>query len=143
MRIGDDRCGEGEHLGGRLARVLKKRASRCPRAVSRALRSGPAVGGPGHLDCNGDVILPDGEHGHLCFGFIPPRERRGGALHIEIENRASGPCRPAGAGRFWRGAECTDAVSPFEGNGQDRIGEGRTSMSRALTPCAEGGGCPS
>lgn len=63
-------------------------------------------GGLGAMDWNGDVILPDGSHGHMLLVFHKPTRNKDGALMVGIEtigpgaparsatNTASAPARP-------------------------------------------------
>ena len=44
-----------------------------------------AAGGIGRADFNGDLILPDGGHGHVFILYIPPTDGQDGGLQIGIE----------------------------------------------------------
>jgi hypothetical protein len=93
-----------------------------------------SVGGIGKLDFNGDVILPDGAHGHMFIGYRPPTLNKDGALQIGIETTAPGAGSTVG---YHHGPESSEATanpeSSFGGLKQDKIGD-------QVTPGAKIGG---
>jgi hypothetical protein len=93
-----------------------------------------AVGGMGKRDFNGDVILPDGAHGHLFIGYRAPTMTKDGALQIGIETTAPGAPSTVG---YHHGPESSEATanpeSSFGGLKQDKIGD-------QITPKAKLGG---
>jgi hypothetical protein len=82
-------------------------------------------GGFGNLDHNGDLILPDGAHGHMFFSFNPPQKDRDGALQIGIETTRPGAPSLVG---YHHGPESTELTanpeSTFGGHKTDKIGDG-------------------
>lgn len=84
-----------------------------------------AVGGLGKRDCNGDVILPDGSHGHMFIAFIPPTAALGGSLQIGMETTAPGAPSPVGYAHTAKSTEATaNPESSSYGHKSDKIGEG-------------------
>ena len=84
-----------------------------------------AVGGLGNKDFNGDVILPDGAHGHLLLVWRPPTTDRDGALQIGIET--TGPHAKSTVG-YKHDANSSEATanpeSSFGGLKADKVGDG-------------------
>ncbi len=84
-----------------------------------------AAGGLGKRDFNGDVILPDGAHGHLLLVWRPPTTDRDGALQIGIET--TGPHAPSTVG-YTHNAQSSEATanpeSSFGGLKADKVGDG-------------------
>jgi hypothetical protein len=82
-------------------------------------------GGFGNLDHNGDLILPDGAHGHMFFSFNPPQKDRDGGLQIGIETTRPGAPSLVG---YHHGPESTELTanpeSTFGGHKTDKIGDG-------------------
>ncbi|WP_437895102.1 hypothetical protein [Sorangium sp. So ce124] len=92
-----------------------------------------AIGGLGLKDFNGDVILPDGAHGHIFIGHRPPRQDRPGALQIGIET--TGPNAPSTVGYIhnWRSTEKTaNPISSVGGLKQDKIGDDQIKNARTV-----------
>ncbi|WP_437764412.1 hypothetical protein WMF27_35515 [Sorangium sp. So ce281] len=92
-----------------------------------------AIGGLGLKDFNGDVILPDGAHGHIFIGHRPPRQDRPGALQIGIET--TGPNAPSTVGYIhnWRSTEKTaNPISSVGGLKQDKIGNDQIKNARTV-----------
>ncbi|WP_437852928.1 hypothetical protein [Sorangium sp. So ce363] len=92
-----------------------------------------AIGGLGLKDFNGDVILPDGAHGHIFIGHRPPRSDRPGALQIGIET--TGPNAPSTVGYIhnWRSTEKTaNPISSVGGLKQDKIGDDQIKNARTV-----------
>ncbi len=92
-----------------------------------------AVGGLGLKDFNGDVILPDGAHGHMFIGYRPPKPGRQGALQIGMET--TGPRAPSTVAYLhnWRSTEKTaNPISSVGGLKQDKIGDESTKNARTV-----------
>ncbi len=86
----------------------------------------PAVGGLGNRDYNGDVILPDGAHGHMFISFIAPTAQLGGSLQIGMETTAPGA--PSTVGYAHTSGSSEDTANPessSSGHKSDKIGEGK------------------
>jgi hypothetical protein len=84
-----------------------------------------AVGGLGQRDFNGDVILPDGAHGHLLLVFRPPEANRDGALQIGIETTGPHAKSTVGYKHTAQSSEATaNPESSFGGLKTDKIGSG-------------------
>ena len=84
-----------------------------------------AAGGIGNKDFNGDVILPDGAHGHMFIGFKPPEKKRDGALEIGIETTAPGGASTVGYHHGPKSSEATaNPESSFGGLKADKVGYG-------------------
>ncbi|MGH8980327.1 MAG: hypothetical protein ACRDWE_04805, partial [Acidimicrobiales bacterium] len=84
-----------------------------------------SVGGLGNKDFNGDVILPDGAHGHLLLVWRPPTTTRDGALQIGIETTAPGAKSTVGYIHNKDSSEATaNPESSFGGLKSDKIGSG-------------------
>ncbi|MBO1351123.1 MAG: DUF4157 domain-containing protein [Hormoscilla sp. GUM202] len=84
-----------------------------------------AVGGIGERDFNGEVILPDGAHGHMFIGFKPPTIDRDGALQIGIETTAPGGASTVGYHHGPKSSEATaNPESSFGGLKADKVGYG-------------------
>jgi len=102
------------------------------------------VGGIGEKDIKGNVILPDGRHGHLYIYYKPPTIQKDGSLLIGCEGSRAGqkeaasnikhdyhaissPISPTG-GMKWSATEKTwkqldKALSGGQGTGQTEAGE--------------------
>src|SRR5262249_22904515 len=52
-----------------------------------------SAGGMGNRDFNGDVVLPNGMHGHILLIYRPPTSRAIGVLQIGMETTAPEPLR--------------------------------------------------
>jgi hypothetical protein len=85
-----------------------------------------AAGGMGSQDFNGSVILPDGSHGHMFIGFLPPSQKMDGYLQIGIETIEPGAPSPVG---YHHGPLSTEKTanpeSSFYGHKGDKIGSGK------------------
>ncbi|MGK3968645.1 hypothetical protein WMF38_38420 [Sorangium sp. So ce118] len=91
------------------------------------------IGGLGLKDFNGDVIVPDGAHGHMFIGYRPPRDDRPGALQIGIET--TGPNAPSTVGYVhnWRSTEKTaNPISSVGGLKADKIGDDQIKNARTV-----------
>lgn len=83
-------------------------------------------GGYGNLDHNGDVVLPDGGHGHMFFGFTPPTLDTDGALQIGMETTMPGGPSMVGYKHDSNSTEATaNPESSFGGHKGDKIGDGK------------------
>ncbi|WP_437333581.1 hypothetical protein [Sorangium sp. So ce394] len=92
-----------------------------------------AVGGLGLKDFNGDVILPDGAHGHMFIGYRPPKKNRPGALQIGMETTGPGAPSTVGYVHNWRSTEKTaNPISSVGGLKQDKIGDESTKNARTV-----------
>lgn len=56
--------------------------------ASKKLGMNIAAGGGGKKDINGDVIKPDGSHGHLYMHWLPPTEKSDGVFQVGLETTA-------------------------------------------------------
>ncbi|WP_437294975.1 hypothetical protein [Sorangium sp. So ce426] len=92
-----------------------------------------AIGGLGLKDFNGDVILPDGAHGHIFIGHRPPRSDKPGALQIGIETTGPGAPSTVGYIHNWRSTEKTaNPISSVGGLKQDKIGDDQIKNARTV-----------
>jgi hypothetical protein len=83
------------------------------------------IGGLGNKDFNGDVILPDGGHGHLFLGIKPPTGKRDGALEVGIETAGPGGTTPDGYKHGIGSSEKnSNPVSSSFGHKDDKLGMG-------------------
>ncbi|MFF0727928.1 PE-PGRS family protein [Streptomyces sp. NPDC004134] len=152
MRIGRNEAGAGsgtfEELGGHGASARNTvRKLFGPRRV-RLYGVDLSAGGLGTVDFNGDVVVPDGSHGHMFLGFTPPGRHHDGALQIGVETIAPGAPSPVGYRHDWRSTEATaNPESRFFGFKQDKIGDGGMPLSSryvdlAALRTADGGDWP-
>ncbi|WP_438024299.1 hypothetical protein [Sorangium sp. So ce233] len=92
-----------------------------------------AVGGLGLKDFNGDVILPDGAHGHMFLGYRPPKPGRPGALQIGMETTGPGAPSTVAYSHNARSTEKTaNPISSVGGLKQDKIGDESTKNARTV-----------
>ena len=92
-----------------------------------------AAGGLGKKDFNGDVIMPDGGHGHMFVGFTKPTRTRDGALQIGIETTGPGAESLVGYEHTWQSTEATaNPESSFYGHKMQKVGEGKLSTNQRL-----------
>ena len=99
-----------------------------PRAVKpklgQKLGMNIAAGGAGKLDINGEVIKPDGSHGHLYMHWVPPTEKSDGVFQVGLETTAFsfGSIKgTTGRSHGWRDNEDTATpVSSMDGAKNDR-----------------------
>ncbi|HTN82038.1 MAG TPA: hypothetical protein VL242_00065, partial [Sorangium sp.] len=92
-----------------------------------------AIGGLGLKDFNGDVILPDGAHGHIFIGYRPPKPGRRGALQIGIET--TGPGAPSTVGYVHNLLSTEKTANPISSVGglkQDKIGDEKGKNARTV-----------
>lgn len=141
MKIGENRegvAGKFREQGGKLASVknVVQFGSRFERVRLYGLDL--AAGGLGSRDFNGDVVLPDGGHGHMFLGFTPPRRDRAGALQVGIETTSPGGPSPVGYRHTWRSTEATaNPESSFYGHKKDKIGEGKLAVNQRYVDIGE------
>jgi hypothetical protein len=84
-----------------------------------------AAGGIGQKDFNGDIILPDGAHGHMFIGYRRPTLDKDGYLQIGIET--TGPHAPSTVGYIHdvtSSEKTANPISSFGGLKKDKIGDG-------------------
>jgi len=129
----------GENVGGAGTGTFKetggKGASASNKTSSGNLLYGVdlAAGGLGRKDFNGDVILPDGAHGHLFIGFTKPTTTKDGALQIGIETTAPGAHSLVGYKHDWNSTEATaNPESSFFGHKMQKIGSGKLGGNQRL-----------
>jgi hypothetical protein len=92
-----------------------------------------AAGGLGKRDFNGDVILPDGGHGHMFIGFTKPTKHRDGALQIGIETTGPGADSLVGYKHNWNSTEATaNPESSLYGHKMQKIGGGSLGTNQRL-----------
>ncbi|GAB2677970.1 hypothetical protein GCM10027271_43660 [Saccharopolyspora gloriosae] len=85
-----------------------------------------AADGLGNRDFNGDVILPDGGHGHMLLVFTPPRRKRDGALEVGIETTKPHGKSPVGYRHNILSTEATaNPESSTYGHKKDKLGDGK------------------
>jgi len=92
-----------------------------------------AAGGLGKRDFNGEVILPDGGHGHMFIGFTKPTTSRDGALQIGIETTGPGASSMVGYKHDWNSTEATaNPESSFYGHKMQKVGGGSLATNQRL-----------
>ena len=132
MKIGENKHGPGTgsfvEEGGKGASMSNK-TSRGVKLFGLDL----AAGGLGRQDFNGDVILPDGGHGHMFIGFTKPTKKRDGALQIGIETTGPGADSLVGYKHDWNSTEATaNPESSFYGHKMQKIGGGKLKTNQRL-----------
>jgi hypothetical protein len=142
MSISDDPVvGEGafKERGGALAALRNKRPFGSKDEKVRLAGEDVAMGGMGSLDCNGDVIMPNGAHGHLLLIYTPPRLGRAGALEVGLETLApENENSPVGYVHNWRSTEATsNPESSAHGHKRDKIGAGNLRDNQRYVNLAE------
>ncbi|WP_165944494.1 hypothetical protein [Saccharopolyspora terrae] len=142
MSISDDPLsGEGafKERGGALAALRNKRPFGSKDEKVRLAGEDVAMGGMGSLDCNGDVIMPNGAHGHLLLIYTPPRLGRAGALEVGLETLApENENSPVGYVHNWRSTEATsNPESSAHGHKRDKIGAGNLRENQRYVNLAE------
>ena len=91
------------------------------------------AGGYGRTDFNGDVILPNGAHGHMFIGFTKPDFYHDGALQIGIESTEPDAKSPVGYKHNWNSTEATaNPESSFYGHKAAKVGGGKLSKNQRL-----------
>lgn len=100
-----------------------------------------AADGLGNLDFNGEVITPNGAHGHMLLAFTPPRANRDGALQVGIETTAPGMRKedsPVGYEHTWRSsAKTKNPESSLYGHKSDALGQGDLPVSKLTVDLGE------
>ncbi|WP_244176739.1 PE-PGRS family protein [Streptomyces albus] len=97
-------------------------------------------GGLGAKDWNGDVILPNGSHGHMLLVFHEPTRKKDGALMVGIETIGPGAASPVGYTHDFRSSEATaNPESVLHGHKGDKIGEGSLGQNQRLVDLQEVG----
>jgi hypothetical protein len=92
-----------------------------------------AAGGLGQTDFNGDVILPDGGHGHMFIGLTKPTKKKDGALQIGIETTGPGAPSLVGYEHTWQSTEATaNPESSFYGHKMQKVGGGKLEGNQRL-----------
>ena len=132
MAIGENRQGPGSgsfvEEGGKSASMANK--------TSKGLKLfglDLAAGGLGRRDFNGDVILPDGAHGHMFIGFTKPTRKKDGALQIGIETTGPGAPSMVGYKHDWNSTEATaNPESSFYGHKMQKVGGGKLATNQRL-----------
>ena len=133
MNIGDNKkgvAGTGSFVeeGGKGASMSNK-TSRGNKLFGLDL----AAGGLGKRDFNGDVILPDGGHGHMFIGFTKPTKKKDGALQIGIETTGPGADSLVGYKHDWNSTEATaNPESSFYGHKMQKVGGGKLGTNQRL-----------
>lgn len=98
-------------------------------------------GGLGSLDCNGDVVLPDGSHGHMLLVFTPPTGKKDGSLMVGIETLAPHKRSPVGYVHNWKSTEATaNPESVLHGHKPDKVGGGKLKDNARLVDLGKLGG---
>jgi hypothetical protein len=132
MKIGDNKKGPGTgsfvEEGGKGASMSNKTSTGV-----KLFGLDLAAGGLGRHDFNGDVILPDGGHGHMFIGFTKPTKKRDGALQIGIETTGPGADSLVGYKHDWNSTEATaNPESSFYGHKMQKIGGGKLGTNQRL-----------
>jgi hypothetical protein len=132
MSIGENKHGPGTgsfvEEGGKSASLANK-TSKGVKLFGLDL----AAGGLGRRDFNGDVILPDGGHGHMFIGFTKPTKKTDGALQIGIETTGPGADSLVGYKHDWNSTEATaNPESSLYGHKMQKIGGGKLGTNQRL-----------
>ncbi|GGS21889.1 hypothetical protein GCM10010269_70900 [Streptomyces humidus] len=97
-------------------------------------------GGLGSKDWNGDVVLPDGSHGHMLLVHHRPTTKKDGSLQIGIETLAPHATSPVGYQHDFRSTEATaNPESVLHGHKGDKVGSGGLSKNERLVELREMG----
>lgn len=97
-------------------------------------------GGLGSKDWNGDVVLPDGTHGHMLLVHHRPTTRKDGSLQIGIETLAPHATSPVGYQHDFRSTEATaNPESVLHGHKGDKVGSGGLGKNERLVELGEMG----
>ena len=132
MNIGENKHGPGTgsfvEEGGKGA-SLSNKTSKGVKLFGLDL----AAGGLGKRDFNGDVILPDGGHGHMFIGFTKPTRKKDGALQIGIETTGPGADSLVGYKHDWNSTEATaNPESSLYGHKMQKVGGGKLKHNQRL-----------
>ncbi|WP_439944141.1 PE-PGRS family protein [Streptomyces sp. BBFR115] len=95
-------------------------------------------GGLGSRDWNGDVVLPDGSHGHMLLVHHRPTTKKDGSLQIGIETLAPHAVSPVGYQHDFRSTEATaNPESVLHGHKGDKVGSGGLGKNERLVELGE------
>lgn len=95
-------------------------------------------GGLGSRDWNGDVVLPDGSHGHMLLVHHRPTTKKDGSLQIGIETLAPHAVSPVGYQHDFRSTEATaNPESILHGHKGDKVGSGGLGKNERLVELGE------
>ncbi|MGW2841520.1 PE-PGRS family protein [Streptomyces sp. NPDC001493] len=123
-------------LGASLTNVLSVGADR-PDMWGQNISGG----GLGSKDWNGDVVLPNGSHGHMLLVHHRPTVKKDGSLQIGIETLAPHAASPVGYRHDFRSTEATaNPESVLHGHKGDKVGSGGLSKNERLVELGEMGG---
>lgn len=137
MDIGENKSGPGS---GTFKETGGKKASASNKVQSNVTLFGMdlAAGGIGNKDFNGDVIMPDGGHGHMFIGLTTPTPAKDGALQIGIETTGPGADSLVGYKHNWQSTEATaNPESSVYGHKMHKVGEGKLSQNQRLVDLNE------
>ena len=97
-------------------------------------------GGIGSKDWNGEVVLPNGSHGHMLLVFHRPTAKRDGSLQIGIETIKPHAESPVGYEHDVRSTEATaNPESSLHGHKADKVGSGGLSRNERFVDLREMG----
>ena len=97
-------------------------------------------GGVGSKDWNGEVVLPNGSHGHMLLVFHRPTAKRDGSLQIGIETIKPHAESPVGYEHDVRSTEATaNPESSLHGHKADKVGSGGLSRNERFVDLREMG----
>ncbi|MFD6529581.1 PE-PGRS family protein [Streptomyces sp. NPDC060184] len=95
-------------------------------------------GGLGSRDWNGDVVLPNGSHGHMLLVYHRPTTKKDGSLQVGIETLAPHAASPVGYQHDFRSTEATaNPESVLHGHKRDKVGSGGLSKNERLVELGE------
>lgn len=137
MDIGENKSGPGS---GTFKETGGKKASASNKMQSNVTLFGMdlAAGGIGNKDFNGDVIMPDGGHGHMFIGLTTPTGTKDGALQVGIETTGPGADSLVGYKHNWQSTEATaNPESSFYGHKMHKVGEGKLGQNQRLVDLNE------
>ncbi len=93
----------------------------------KLMSADPAITGLGAKDFNGDMVLPNGSYGHLLLVWLPPTQKKDGALLVGLETTAADAKSPVGYKHSITSTEATaNPESMLHGHKPDKIGAGGT-----------------
>ena len=97
-------------------------------------------GGIGSKDWNGEVVLPNGSHGHMLLVFHRPTAQRDGSLQVGIETIKPHAVSPVGYEHDVRSTEATaNPESVIHGHKADKLGSGGLSKNERFVDLREMG----
>jgi putative RNase toxin 11 of polymorphic toxin system len=95
-------------------------------------------GGLGSKDVNGDVVLPNGSHGHMLLIFHAPTEKKDGSLQVGLETIGPHAYSPVGYEHTFRSTETTaNPESVLHGHKEDKTGGGKLGDNQRLVNLSE------